>query len=74
MVQVLEEKGLTVKKDGKVIVPGNKTDALHIDMSTGLLRDFANDTSYDPVSVLHDYYQMPLRLATNYIYEKLGGI
>lgn len=74
MSNVLEERGLTVLRDGKVVVPNNPTDALNIDRKTGLLRDFANDTSYDPVSVLHDYYQVPLHDATNYIYEKLGGL
>lgn len=73
MVQVLESKGLKVKDNGQVIVPGNKTEALSIDKSTGVLRDFANDTSYDPVSVLFDYYKEPLPVATNYIYELIGG-
>ncbi len=73
MGEVLEERGLIVKRDGSVTVPGNPTDALHIDRRSGLLRDFANDTSFDPVSVLHDYYKVPLNDATNYIYEKVGG-
>lgn len=73
MAEVLEERGLTVKRDGAVIVPNNKTGALHINPKTGLLSDFANDASYDPVSVLHDYYKVPLRDATNYIYKKVGG-
>ncbi len=73
MSTVLEERGLTINQDGSVTVPGNPTDALHIDKRTGLLRDFANDTSYDPVSVLHDHYKVPLKDATNYIYEKTGG-
>ncbi len=73
MASVLEEKGLTVKRGGAVIIPGNPTDAIHIDRKTGLLRDFANEISYDPVSVLHDYYKIPLSDATNYIYEKVGG-
>lgn len=74
MSDVLCERGLTVNRDGKVTVPNNKTDALSIDIKTGLLRDFANDTSYDPVSVLHDYYHVPLADATNYIYKKMGGL
>lgn len=73
MEEVLEERGLTVNRDGSVIIPGNKTEALSVDRKTGLLRDFANDTSYDPVSVLHDHYKVPLKDATNYIYEKIGG-
>jgi len=74
MIDVLESRGLTVKKNGAVIIPNNKTDALSIDMSTGLLSDFANNASYDPVSVLHDHYGMRLSDATNYIYEKMGGL
>lgn len=73
MKEVLEERGLTVLQNGKVVIPGNPTDAICVDRKTGLLRDFANDTSYDPVSVLYDHYNVPLKDATNYIYEKLGG-
>ena len=73
MIQVLESKGLKVKASGQVIVPGNKTEALKVDKSTGVLRDFANETSYDPVSVLHDYYKVPIKEATNYIYELMGA-
>lgn len=73
MADVLEERGLTVNRNGSVTVPSNQTEALSIDRQTGLLRDFANDTSYDPVSVLYDHYKVPLKDATNYIYEKIGG-
>ncbi len=73
MFDLLRDRGLTVKDNGAVIIQGNKTDALSVDMKTGLLRDFANETSYDVVSVLHDHYKMPLADATNYMYEKMGG-
>ncbi len=73
MSEVMEERGLTVLRDGRVVIPNNPTDAISIDRKTGLLSDFANSTSYDPVSVLHDYYKVPIKDATNYIYEKVGG-
>ena len=73
MVRVLESKGLKVKECGTVVIPGNKTEALSVNKTTGVLRDFANETSYDMVSVLHDYYKVPLTEATNYIYELMGG-
>ena len=73
MRDVLVDRGLTVCNDGKVIVPNNETKALSVDKTTGMLRDFANERSYDPVSVLHDYYGVPLHDATNYIYRKMGG-
>ncbi len=74
MSTLLESKGLTVKRDGSVIISGNKTQALSIDTKTGILSDFAKDEFYDVVSVHVDHYKdMDLPTATKHYYNLLGG-
>ena len=74
MSSLLESKGLTVKRDGAVIISGNKTQALSIDTKTGILADFSKDTFHDVVSVHVDHYNdMTLAEATKHYYALLGG-
>jgi len=74
MATLLESKGLTVKRDGAVVIPHSKTQALSIDRKTGILADFAKDEFYDVVSVHVDYYKdMTLADATKHYYSILGG-
>ena len=74
MAGTLERYGLTVKRDGSVIIAGNKTQALSVDTKTGILADFAKDTFYDVVSLHVDHYQdMTLPDATKHFYQLLGG-
>ena len=73
-ISILRQKGLEVRRDGKVIIPGKKTKAISVDLKTGLVRDFANDVSYDPVSILYDIYRDgTLPEITDTIYEQLKG-
>ena len=74
MSTLLESKGLTVKRDGSVVIPGNKTQALSIDLKTGILADFSKDQHFDVVSVHVDHYKdMTLAEATKHYYTVLGG-
>jgi len=74
MATLLESKGLTVKRDGSVVIPGAKTQALSIDRKTGILADFAKDEFYDVVSVHVDHYKdMTLADATKHYHNLLGG-
>jgi len=74
MAVELERQGLTVKRDGSVLIAGNKTQALSVDTKTGILADFAKDTFYDVVSLHVDHYQdMTLPDATKHFYNSLGG-
>ena len=74
MASLLESKGLTVKRDGSVVIAGNKTQALSIDKTTGILANFAEDQFYDVVSVHVDHYKdMTLADATKHYYNLLGG-
>jgi len=62
---------LTVRTDGRVIIPGIKTNAICVDKKTGLVRDFAKEESYDLVSILHDVYHIPLDQAVEEVYERM---
>ncbi len=62
---------LTVQTDGRVKIPGIKTNAICIDKKTGLVRDFAKEVSYDLVSILHDIYHVPLTQAVVEVYERM---
>ncbi len=74
MAQLLESKGLTVKKNGAVVIPGQRTQALSINPKTGILADFAKDEFFDVVSVHVDHYQdMTIAEATKHYYHLLGG-
>ncbi len=73
MKEVLEERGLTVKPNGDVIIPGNPTTAIRVFKDNGMLIDSSSRQTYDAVSVLHDRYNVPLADATRYIYSKIGG-
>ncbi len=75
MRDILSSKGLTVRTDGRVIIPGKKTNAISLDLKSGFVRDFANDISYDPVSLLFDFYhEGTLAQITDTVFEQLKGI
>ena len=72
MERLLVQKGLTVCNDGKVLISGNNTKAISLDLKSGYVRDFAKDVSYDPVSLLFDvYHDGTLTEITDTIYEQL---
>lgn len=74
MTSIVEERGLIVLANGQVRVQGKNTNALSIDNKTGLLRDFAKNISYDPVSLLYDVYKEgELVPITNEIYKRMKG-
>ncbi len=80
MTRELEGYGLTVRRDGQVIIPGNKTIALTVDPKTGILRDWSDPDGaklgkdYDVVSLHVDHYKdMTLADATKHFYSLLGG-
>jgi len=75
MIELLTQRGLTVKTDGTVIIPSNKTQAIKVDLKSGFVRDFSKDVSYDPVGVLYDIYNAgTLTQITDTIYEQLRSI
>lgn len=72
MKDLLYKKGLIVKSNGNIIINGNKTKAVSLDLKSGYVRDFAKNVSYDPVSLLFDVYQDgTLTEITDTIYQQL---
>jgi len=75
MIGLLTQRGLTVKTDGTVIIPSNKTQAIKVDLKSGFVRDFSKNVSYDPIGVLYDIYHAgTLTEITDTIYEQLRNI